>query len=355
MILAVGACTAALNAWLDVYGIYRDTHQRRLKVYGNERLAKYLLSVRYVPENFNALLVGSSVSGNWNVAEALPGLRVYNESLTGGNIIEEKCLLDQALARPGVEVVFLVVHPFLTHSHEFESIQLTPRLKLSSLGSQSLWNVYVEMLKIRFHWARQTYNEFGAVDYGAAKHGLNPELKQLMRPGTDFEVDPIAFQTYLDVIQEIRAHGVRIVFVVPPVAEDLLQGKRAAFEKYLRLIQARLAPGEELIDFTSSPYAGFRANGDHFIDGVHIEGVAAEEVVSMLHSAMAQSGSRRLRQQAAAQGQTGGPSGPSVKLGHHGAASDFVKGVENGEKTASETVRFDVVPDSSGPAGAFRR
>jgi hypothetical protein len=340
MILAAGAAIAALNIQLDVYGIYRDTHRRRLAVYGDERVAKYLLSGRYVPENFNALLLGSSVSGNWNMAEAVQGLRVYNDSLIGGNIIEEKCLLDQALSRPGMQVVFLVVHPFLTHSHEFESIQLTPRLKWSSLGSQSLWNAYVEMLKIRLRRVRQTYNEFGAVDYGMAKHELNATLKQMMRPGADFEVDPIAFQAYLDVITEIRAHHIRIVFVVPPVSENLLQVKRAAFKKYLELIQSHFAPGEELIDFTSGPYTEFRANGDHFIDGVHMGSAAAAEVISMLNSAMEEFPSHFSRQMAGAQCQESESGGAFGKLGDSGT---------------NAAVPFNVASGCSMPAGAVRR
>jgi hypothetical protein len=174
----------------------------------------------------------------------------------------------------------------------------------------------------------------------------------MMRPDADFEVDPIALQVYLDVIQEIRAHHVRIVFVVPPVSEDLLRVKRAAFEKYLGLIHLHVATGEELIDFTSGPYAGFRANEDHFIDGVHMESAAAAEVVSMLNSAMGEFPSRLA---VAAQGRARGLGGAFVKLGHDGAESDFVKGGENAEKTASATKRFDVVPGCFGPAGAFSR
>jgi hypothetical protein len=65
----------------------------------------------YVPENFSALLVGSSVSAYWNVADT------------------------------GIKEIFLIVHPFLTHSHEFESVRLRPRLKLLSGASdlQRIW------------------------------------------------------------------------------------------------------------------------------------------------------------------------------------------------------------------------
>jgi hypothetical protein len=337
LIVTAAADLMALNLWLDVYGVYRDTHHRRLAVYGDERVAKYLLSGRYVPENFSALLVGSSVSGNWNVADTIQGLRVYNESLLGGNVVEERCLLDQAFSRPGIKVVFLIVHPFLTHSHEFESIRLTPRLKLSSLGSESLWNAYVEMFKICLHHARQAYNEFGALDYGTAKHELNATLKQMMRPGTDFEIDPVAWTAYLDLIREVRAHHVKLVLIVPPISEELFETKRAAFAKYLRLVQAQLAPGEELIDFTSGQYAEFRKNADNFNDGVHMGTQAAAVVVSMMNAALMNPALMKTAKLAQADG----------KLSP--------ERLERVKQTANAATRFDALPGCCGLGGAFGR
>src|SRR5690349_5208110 len=90
---AVVACCAAINATLDPWGILRDPTGRRLPGYGEDRLAKYLLNTRYVPANFDSLLIGPSVSGNWPVA-GIKGLSIYNESLSGGDIAELKSLVD---------------------------------------------------------------------------------------------------------------------------------------------------------------------------------------------------------------------------------------------------------------------
>src|SRR5512132_1384998 len=61
MMLACLALIAGFNAAVDIYGLYRPTTGRRLVPLGDERIAKYLLSARYVPENFNAILSGASI------------------------------------------------------------------------------------------------------------------------------------------------------------------------------------------------------------------------------------------------------------------------------------------------------
>ena len=39
-----------VNMSIDIYGLFRDAKGRHLPVYGDERVAKYLLSEKYVPE-----------------------------------------------------------------------------------------------------------------------------------------------------------------------------------------------------------------------------------------------------------------------------------------------------------------
>src|SRR5438045_4724228 len=123
--LAAVALAVVANSALDIYGLFRDPTGRALPAYGNERVAKYLLSRRYVQANFDGVLVGSSVSSNWSLG-TLHGARLYNESVNGGNIAEEKAILDQVLENGGTGFALLVVPPFLTESHESHSVTLTP-------------------------------------------------------------------------------------------------------------------------------------------------------------------------------------------------------------------------------------
>jgi hypothetical protein len=283
MILGGGGALLGFNISVDLYGLYRHTEGRRLVVYGDERVTKYLLNARYVPENFNSILIGSSASANWDM-RGIEKLRVYNDSLNGGNIVEEKALVDSALSRPGISIAFLLVHPYLTSSHEFETVKLIPQLRVSALGSQSLWDAYKDILKIRLHRSQLMTDYAGTTDLGIYPSELTATLKHLWRPDADFELDPIALGAYREVVAKLRAHNIQIVFVVPPTFEDLLQRKWAAFDKYTRIIRSEMAAGDEWIDFTSGAHADFRKNRSNFGDGVHLVPKAAEQVVSYINA-----------------------------------------------------------------------
>ena len=101
IVLITSLVIIASNRVVDIYGLYQPTRGRGLPAFGDPRIAKYLLSTHYVPENFNAVLAGSSMSANWDLT-AVQRLRIYNESLDAGNIVEEKALIEAALLRPGI-------------------------------------------------------------------------------------------------------------------------------------------------------------------------------------------------------------------------------------------------------------
>jgi hypothetical protein len=283
MTLGSGSAVMGVNIAVDPYGLYHQPKGSRLIVYGDERVAKYLLNIRYVPANFDAVLIGPSVSANWDM-NAIEKLHVYNDSLNGGNIVEGKSLMESAMARSGISMVFLLVHPALTFSHEYETVTLTPELKFSSLGSRSLLEAYKQMLNIRLHRSRQIFDYAGTEDFGTIPTTMNADMKRLWRAGDNFEIDPIALVAYRDTVAELHARHVQIVFIVPPTFENLLQGKRQAFDNYIRLIQDMATAEDKWVDFTSEGYADLRRNRLNFPDGVHLVPQAARRVVSYLNT-----------------------------------------------------------------------
>jgi hypothetical protein len=278
LLLAGFAALAVINISADIYGLYRPTQSRRLNVYGDARIAKYLLSFGYVPENFNAILIGGSFSANWNTT-AVEKLRVYNESLNGGNIVEEKALAEAAISRPGISTAFILVHPALTYSHDFMTVRLAPRLKYSSLGSTSLWFAYKNMLYIRFHRSIQNYDYAGTEDFGTLATEMPPNMKRFWSGGDHFDIDPIALAAYRDLIAELRARQIHLIFIVPPTFEGLLLTKQTAFPSYKGLIESYSTPEDKWIDFSSAEYLNFRAASANFPDGVHLTPQAAKMVV----------------------------------------------------------------------------
>jgi hypothetical protein len=284
-IVVIATAAIAINISFDIYGVFRDAHGRRLGAFGDDRVAKYLLSRRYVPANFNAVLVGTSVSANWNTGK-ISALRVYNESMSAANIVEEKALVENALSQPGIQVALLIVHPYLTNSHRFATIQPSYREMVGALGSLTLWDAY----KVRYGLGgpREPYDEYGTDDFGSPKK-LNPLLQRMMDPHTDFEVDPLAMLAYKDLIKELRRHNVELIYIVPPVSETLFFPKHDAFLRYFRQFQAVIQDNDMpmLIDFTADEFSRFR-NPKNFSDGVHLHPEATDSVVSTLDTRLKQ-------------------------------------------------------------------
>jgi hypothetical protein len=279
--LAAVALVVGINGALDIYGLFRDRTGRALPVYGNERVAKYLLSRRYVRANFDGVLIGSSVSSNLRVG-TMRSARLYNESVNGGNIVEEKALLDQVLEDGAPRLALLVVHPFLTESHESNSVTLTPREIWGALGSLNLLDAYKNMLKIRLHREPQLFDAAGTQDFGDAPKKLNARLSALLQGTSDFEIDPVALQAFRDVVAELHARHVPLGFVIPPTEESLLAPKREAFRKYVALLLADRAPQDRVLDFSADEFAPFRADPANFSDGVHLRVAGAGTVTAIL-------------------------------------------------------------------------
>jgi hypothetical protein len=272
-----------INMSIDIYGIFRDAKGRHLPVYGDERLAKYLLSEKYIPSNFNAILIGSSVSANWNT-HGIDGFRVYNESLDGGNAVEVKDIADRALANSQIQAAVLIVHPYLTASHDFNTVQLTPHLNSEALGSLNLLDAYKSEAEIKLHLGRQEFDEFGTDDFGDIPNKMNPHLQKLMAPGSDFYIDEIAMSNYKALIDELHAARIPIVFVVPPIWQPILVSKADAFASYSHGILADKSDRDLVIDFTSDEFAGFRNDRNNFKDGVHLTNQAAQEVIAEINT-----------------------------------------------------------------------
>jgi len=279
-VVAAGLCVAA-NVAADIYGLFRDPAHRALGVYGDERIAKYLLSTRYVHANFDGVLIGSSVSANWATGK-MHSARLYNESINGGNIVEEKAILDRLLERPGTRMVLMVVHPYLTDTHQFNTVELAPREAWGALGSQNLLEAYKAALKIRLGREQQIFDAWGTANFGDQAKKLNPHLQRMMRPGGDFEIDPIARQAWRDVVADLHARHIPIAFVVPPVSEPIFAAKRDGFLDYTKEMLAPRQPGDPLLDCGSDQFADLRADLRLYTDGVHLHAAAAARFAAIL-------------------------------------------------------------------------
>jgi hypothetical protein len=279
--LAGGGAFVLLNLRLDIYGLFRDAHGRRLAIYDSERRGKYLLNLRYVPSSFNAVLIGSSVSGNWDTS-GIDVFRTYNESTDGGNITEEKVLVERALLTPGIEAAICVLHPYLTDTHGLNTAEMTDREYWGALGSITLLRSYKQLVATATGREKLVWGASGSEDVESPMT-LNPVLQRLMAPERDFHVDEIAFAEYRALVSELRGRGVRLAAVVPPTLEELLLPRREAMDRYVSRMWTMFTPQDLLVDFNAPRYEAFRRERANFRDGVHLSRPGAAEVGRLLN------------------------------------------------------------------------
>src|SRR5205814_8068030 len=115
------------------------------------------------PKNFDGVLVGSSISGNWNTAN-IRGYRVYNASLSGGNAAEEALILDNVLDRGRIRLAIFIVHPAMGDGHDPKSGSMNPQEYWGALGSIPLLQSYGARLLGGVGLHRNECDAFGVYD-----------------------------------------------------------------------------------------------------------------------------------------------------------------------------------------------
>lgn len=272
IVISLAATLVALNYSMDFYGLFHDAHGRKIKVYANERTSKYLFGYRYIPANFNGILIGSSLSRSWDVSK-IAGARVYNASIAGANITEEKLVADNVLARGKMKLAIFCIHPYLTASHGRKSDYMNPREYWGALGSVGLFRVYIKLLGSYFGLSKDRYDAYGVNDEFA------PDPIEALHRGAapkELTVDKVAFAEYGQLIEAARAHGAQIFAFIPPMYVGRYEGQRAEYDAYFARMANLFRPGEKIIDFNSPAYNVYTHDPANFYDGAHLTANAAE-------------------------------------------------------------------------------
>jgi hypothetical protein len=269
---------------LDIYGILRDPHGRRLASSGlhsasaDDRISKYMLNQRYVPANFDSLLIGSSTSGNWNT-DLIQGFHMYNESLAAGNSSEEKTLVDQSLPTGHFRLALCAISPHIFISHDLKQ-GLGDVTRSEAFGSVNSFGELGAKALISLHLQPPTFFPNGSRELFVAKR-INYDL-----PPSLFDSDPQAVAAYRSLIESLQSRGIKVIYLVPPLYSPLYQKYRPQFDQFLQKMQTALPPAP-IIDFTSPEFAGYNNNLDNFSDGVHMTPSGAEAISRILNEKLA--------------------------------------------------------------------
>jgi hypothetical protein len=295
---AFPAVVIPLSLYTDIYGLFRPGGGRRLPIYGEERTAKYLYSFRYIPENFQGVLLGSSVSDNLDL-RSLPGWRIYNASINGGNVADLAPIAENIYRRRDMELTMVCIHRYLTLDHDRKTRLMTPRQYWTALGSPQLIAAHLSRAAVRAGFTREEYDDRGTLQIleeptaAQVEHTIDKTLVEIRR-GTasvgNYRIDPIAFAELRNVVNTARIHSRRMLVFYPPVPAAVLALRSAEYAAYRDQVAALLEPTDLMVDFNLPKYAALRSDTRNFVDAAHMSGEGARRVVAELGRALEPSG-----------------------------------------------------------------
>lgn len=273
IVVAIIAMVAGVNFAIDFYGLFRDSSHRSIRLYANERTGKYLLGFRYIPQNFDGVVIGTSVSQNWDVPR-VGSIRVYNASVSGANISEEKLIADNAFARGHMRLAIFCLSPYMTLSHGRKTAYMTPSEVWGALGSIQLLRDYTGATLARLRGTAPSTSEDGAgridVEGGDQEERWRGVRNKSEAPIEEFKVDEQAVREYAELLRTAQAHGARVVAFTAPVYGPAYDAQRKAYEAYLVRMRRLFAPQDLIIDFNAPRYAAYTHDPATFIDGTHL-------------------------------------------------------------------------------------
>lgn len=271
-VVAVLCVNFAIAIWMDPYGLFRNPLGRQLPVAFAARKAKFLLSKRYVPTNYDSLLIGPSSSENWDPA-AIPGVKMYNESILGSNVVEEKRIVDQALPTGHFKLALCILYPTMTTNHALED-GLDAVTTSEALGSIHLYIHEAAHIRSALHLP---VGGLSATD-GTTPLKLVPQnFVEIQYDPSYFHLDPVAVDSYRQMVSELTTRGTRVLYIIPPLYEPCRQLNEAAFNQYKQTMEQTL-PHAPILDLNGPEFEAFRAEAGNYVDCFHVNAAGATKI-----------------------------------------------------------------------------
>jgi hypothetical protein len=290
--LAFILVTVAINVSFDIYGLFRPVNGRQLPVYNNERVSKYLLAHRYIPQNFDAVILGTSLSANLEVSDynKLNSSRIYNASVMGANISELTPLAEK-LIDGGVKNMIVCFSPYMTKDHGSKEVNFDSKLYFGALGSKNLYETYVVALIREFElmpnkFPKNQINEYGVNRYGSLfkVDDVKGKIRKVIDAdkGKGLTIHPESKKELAALIKTLQDRNINFIGYFHPVPFEVYESKKEDYEKFEQLVRSLVNDDSKLTNFNSVDFQSFTKDYSNYIDHGHLSDQGQKHISKLL-------------------------------------------------------------------------
>jgi hypothetical protein len=276
--------SVALHGLIDIYGLFLPVKGKKLPVYHQERISKYLLAHHYIPENYNTIILGTSLSDNLDITshnEKFGPYRIYNASIMGGNISEIRSVAGKAI-QGGIRNVIFCFSPYQLKNSGAKEVELDVKLQLGAMGSKNLYETYAVAI-IRWSglmpkkFPKQQINEHG-VNHFASQFRVEDVKERIFRVaqihrGKPLVIDPSALQELKEVIQLLKDNKVNFLGYFHPFPKEIFECQKEEHLKFQRMIRGLIHDDRRMLDFNDPSFSQFTSDYNNYIDNGHLSEV----------------------------------------------------------------------------------
>jgi len=281
----------AVNAYVDPFGLFRAKNE--IGIWTREKTTKYLLSFKYIPDNFNGVLIGPSVSANLNTKH-LDAAKIYNLSMNGGNISEIKYPTDNVLKCSRMKCMIICLYPYLTKNSGLKGSQIDKKEYWGSVFSLLPIKVYLIRFLKRFSKKPDPFHDssWGYSDFNVFKKNVN--FKEIIKrknvlPGSidTVAIDTIALSELKSVINLAHDRNVKVVAYYFPIYYDFFKGYTHHAWLYYQTEMNKLFNENDMVwDMNTPEFDYIRKDMEAYSDG-HLSNQGAAEVLKVIDEKLA--------------------------------------------------------------------
>ena len=281
----------AYNFIVDDFGLFWSSSPKR--IWTQEKTTKYLMSFRYIPKNFDGLLIGPSYSDGLMNTRAIEGFQVYNLSMDGGNATELRMAAVNALQRGHFKLLIICLTPYITKDSGIKGSQINVKEYWGSLFSL----LPVEMLMAK--WQRHEApaddllrdSDHGSASLARPVYAWNDFVRNEIDDPLENEVrvDPAAYRDLKSITDAAHRRGIRVFAYYFPnsvwrSASAVGSGDWAGYQR--RVQQLLSDPADVVWDMMGPDYRSLREDAACYTDG-HLSEAGARLVMADINRQIA--------------------------------------------------------------------
>lgn len=266
---------ASLNYFMNDYGLY-DTNEEK-RIYMDEKDSKYLLSLNYIPKNFDALLIGPSLSDSIDTKK-IKKHKVYNLSMAGANISELSLVTKNVLKKKDIDFIIFCLDPYITKDFGIKSLHIVENEKISTLFSMktlkiNLKKVYYFLFpkKDDFLHSEWGYNRIMvSKDHNSTKE-IVKRVKQIQEDTYDIVINQDAVLELQNLIKLFNDKNIKTIFYLHPVPYAIYsQDKYTKQYQEFRNLMKNIVGKKPFYDFNTPQYVNIRQDDSNYLDSGHL-------------------------------------------------------------------------------------